>query len=93
MAPLSHNSVFNGQDGPRLGKGVGLQRKVSNALAAFPSVPYAALVSTVAEIKEAVAKLPPRKKQALARWLQNQVDDHLSDEEMMAIAAEGARAR
>jgi DNA repair photolyase len=43
------------------------------------------------EIKQAVGKLPPRKKLALARWLRAQVDDRLSDEEMMAIAAEGAR--
>jgi hypothetical protein len=49
-------------------------------------------VSTVTEIKEAVTKLPPRKKRALARWLQGQIGDHLSDQEMMAIAAEGARA-
>ncbi len=49
-------------------------------------------MSTVTEIKEAVGKLPPRKKLALARWLQAQVDDRLNDEEMMAIAAEGARA-
>ena len=53
---------------------------------------YSLCVSTVAEIKEAVIKLPPRKKQALARWLQSQLGDHLSDQEMMAIAAEGARA-
>ena len=44
------------------------------------------------EIKQAVSKLPPRKKLALVRWLQTQVDDRLNDEEMMAIAAEGARA-
>jgi hypothetical protein len=44
------------------------------------------------EIKQAVSKLPPRKKLALARWLQAQVDDRLHNEEMMAIAAEGARA-
>lgn len=44
------------------------------------------------EIKQAVSKLPPRKKLALARWMQAQVDDRLKDEEMMAIAAEGARA-
>jgi hypothetical protein len=49
-------------------------------------------VSTVTEIKDAVTKLPPRKKQALARWLQNQIGDHLADQEMMAVAAEGARA-
>jgi len=29
---------------------------------------------------------------ALARWLRAQVHDRLSDEEMMAIATEGARA-
>jgi hypothetical protein len=39
-----------------------------------------------------VIKLPPREKQALARWLQSQLGDHLSDQEMMTIAAEGARA-
>ena len=49
-------------------------------------------MSTVTEIKQAVSKLPSRKKLALARWLQKQVDDRLSDEEMMAIAADGARA-
>jgi hypothetical protein len=49
-------------------------------------------MSTVTEIKQAVSKLPPRKKRALVRWLQTQVDDRLSDDEMMAIAAEGARA-
>jgi hypothetical protein len=52
---------------------------------------YTHPMSTVMEIKEAVGRLPPRKKLALARWLQAQVDDHLSDEEMMAIAAAGAR--
>ncbi len=49
-------------------------------------------MSTVTEIKQAVSKLPSRKKLELARWLQKQVDDRLSDEEMMAIAADGARA-
>ena len=49
-------------------------------------------MSTVTEIKQAVSKLPPRKKLALVRWLHTQVDDRLSDEEMMAIAAEGTRA-
>jgi hypothetical protein len=53
---------------------------------------YAHRMSTVLEIKQAVSKLPPRKKLALARWLQAQVDDRPSDEAMMAIAAEGARA-
>jgi hypothetical protein len=49
-------------------------------------------MSTVAEIKRAVRQLPPRQKQALARWLRMETSGHLSDEEMMAIAAEGARA-
>jgi hypothetical protein len=53
---------------------------------------YPAAVSTVTEIKQAVSKLPPRKKLALALWLNKQVDDRLSDEAMMAIAAAGARA-
>ncbi len=48
-------------------------------------------MSTVTEIKLAVGKLPLRKQRALARWLQAQVDDRPSDEEMMAIAAAGAR--
>ena len=47
---------------------------------------------TVTEIKQAVNKLPPRKRLALAQWLQAQVDDRLNDDEMMAVAAEGARA-
>ncbi len=49
-------------------------------------------MSTVTEIKQAVSKLPTRKKLALARWFQTQVADRLSDQEMMTIAAEGARA-
>ena len=56
------------------------------------SAVYPAVMSTVTEIKQAVSKLPPRKKLALALWLNRQVDDRLSDEAMMAIAAEGARA-
>ena len=53
---------------------------------------YDAGMSTVTEIKQAVSKLPQRKKLALVRWLHAQVDDRLNDDEMMAIAAEGARA-
>jgi len=49
-------------------------------------------MSTVTEIKLAVSKLPQRKKLALVRWLHTQVDDRLDDNEMMAVAAEGARA-
>jgi len=49
-------------------------------------------MSTVTEIKQAVSKLPPRKKLALVRWLHTQLDERWSDEEMMAVAAEGARA-
>lgn len=49
-------------------------------------------MSTVAEMKQAFTRLPDRQKARFARWLQAQVDDRLSDEEMMRIAAEGARA-
>ena len=48
-------------------------------------------MSTVTEIKDAASKPAPRKKLALARWLQMHVTDRMSDDEMMAIAAEGAR--
>jgi hypothetical protein len=50
------------------------------------------VVSTVTDIKRAVTKLPVRQKVALARWLQTQMNGHLTDEQMMAIAAQGARA-
>ena len=49
-------------------------------------------MSTVAEIKRAFTRLPDRQKIEFARWLQSQADDQLTDEEMMKIAAEGARA-
>ena len=49
-------------------------------------------MSTVAEIKEAVARLPEREKIQFARWMQTQIPDCLNDDEMMEIAAEGARA-
>jgi hypothetical protein len=49
-------------------------------------------MSTVAEIKQAVRKLPQRKKLELVQWLHTQVDDRLNDEEMMSLAVEGARA-
>lgn len=49
-------------------------------------------MSSVAEIKAAVQRLPVRQKRNLAKWLQTQVDDRFTDDEMMAIAAEGARA-
>ena len=49
-------------------------------------------MSTVAEIKEAVTRLPERQKIQFARWMQTQVRDGLSDDEMMKIAADGARA-
>lgn len=48
-------------------------------------------MSTVVELKQAFTRLPERQKVRFARWLQTQVDDHLSDDELMAIAAEGAR--
>lgn len=49
-------------------------------------------VSTVTEIKAAVTRLPQREKVRFARWVQAQVSDRLTDDEMMDIAAEGARA-
>ena len=51
-------------------------------------------MSTVAEIKQAYTRLPSRQKAQFARWLQmrTQAEERLSDDEMMAIAAEGARA-
>ena len=49
-------------------------------------------MSTDTEIKEAFRRLPDRQKIKLARWLQTQVDDRLNDQELMRIAAEGARA-
>ena len=49
-------------------------------------------MSTVVEIKEAARRLRPQRKAALAKWLRSQVDDQLTDDAMMAIAAEGARA-
>jgi hypothetical protein len=48
-------------------------------------------MSTVLEMKRAFTRLPELQKVRFARWLQTQVDDRLSDDEMMAIAAEGAR--
>jgi hypothetical protein len=39
-----------------------------------------------------VSKLPQRKELELVQWLHAQVDDRLNDEEMMSLAAEGARA-
>lgn len=49
-------------------------------------------MSTVLELKQAFIRLPERQKVRFARWLQTHVDDRLSNDEMMAIAAEGARA-
>lgn len=48
-------------------------------------------MSTVLEMKRAFARLPELQKIQFARWLQTQVDNRLSDDEKMAIAAEGAR--
>ena len=63
-----------------------------SALAQVHYAGYPAGMSTVTEIKQAVSKLPQRKKLALVQWLHTQVDDRLNDEELMALAAEGARA-
>jgi len=67
-------------------------RNVAEVLAENPLSDYRDFVSTVAEIKTAVNKLPARQKRALARWMQTQTDDRLTDDEMMNMAAEGARA-
>ena len=70
-----------------------MARQVSpSALAQGHYAGYPAGMSTVTEIKQVVSKLPQRKKLALVQWLHAQVDDRLGDQEMMAIAAEGARA-
>ncbi|MCL5098727.1 MAG: hypothetical protein M1608_14590 [Candidatus Omnitrophica bacterium] len=53
---------------------------------------YFSSMSTIAEMKQAFTRLPQRQKVQFARWLQAKVNDRLSDDEMMAIAAEGARA-
>lgn len=53
---------------------------------------YFPAMSTVAEMKQAFTRLPQRQKARFARWLQTQLDDRLTDDEMMKIAAEGARA-
>lgn len=49
-------------------------------------------MGTVTEMKEAFTRLPQRQKTQFAHWLRMQLDGRLSDDEMMAIAAEGARA-
>jgi len=49
-------------------------------------------MSTVVEMKQAFTRLPENQKARFARWTQTQLDDRLSDDAMMAIAAEGARA-
>ena len=63
-----------------------------SALAQGHYAGYRAGMSTVTEIKQAVSRLPQRKKLALVQWLHTQVDDRLNDDELMALAAEGARA-
>ena len=54
-------------------------------------VDHPASMSTVTEIKQAVSKLSQRKKLELVQWLDTQVGDRLNDEELMTLAAEGAR--
>ena len=49
-------------------------------------------MSTVAEMKHAFTRLPQRQRVQFTRWVQRQADDRLTDDEMMALAAEGARA-
>lgn len=43
-------------------------------------------------MKRAFTRLPQRQKAQFAHWLQTQLDARLTDDEMMKIAAEGARA-
>jgi hypothetical protein len=58
----------------------------------FPAIWFKVIrMSTVLEMKRAFTRLPELQKVRFARWLQSQVDDRLSDDEMMAVAAEGAR--
>ena len=45
-------------------------------------------VSTVAEIKEAAARLPERQKVQIARWMQTLIPDRLSDDEMTQVQEE-----
>lgn len=52
------------------------------------SVYFPPVMSTVTEIKEAVRKLPPRKKLELVNWMQTQVGGDAT----MIVAGEGARA-
>jgi hypothetical protein len=66
--------------------------RLHDVLAPHRTDRYFTHMSTVTEIKQAVSKLPPRQKQALARWLNSQTGDRLTDKEMMEIAAVGARA-
>ena len=65
----------------------------SFALATPRTRAYSRSISSVMEIKQAVVTLPPRKKLALARWMDAQLDDRLGDEDITAIAAEGAGTR
>ena len=60
-------------------------------LVSLPAKRYYTIVSTVTEIKRAAKGLPQRQKVALVRWLQTQIDDRPTDDELMALAAEGAQ--
>ena len=66
-------------------------KTLSEALLEFAGVAEG-LPPDMAEIKQAVSKLPQRKKLELVQWLHTQVDDRLNDEEMISLAAEDARA-
>jgi len=64
----------------------------TSAVDAETSDGYVCAMRTVAEIKQAFMRLPDRQRINLARSLQTQVDDRLSDDELMKLAADGARA-
>jgi hypothetical protein len=42
-------------------------------------------LSTITEIQEAIAKLPPQEKSALAAWLRSQDEAHMSEREEAAL--------
>jgi predicted transcriptional regulator len=44
-------------------------------------------MSTITEIQEAIAKLPPKEKSALAAWLQSQDELRMSEREEAALLA------
>jgi hypothetical protein len=50
-------------------------------------MPYSLAVSTMAEIQEAIEKLPTLEKRALSAWLSSQNDHPMSEQEEAALLA------